>query len=427
MTLDRYAQEEGSDTSAAREAPGRSRLRWVLVVLAAATFVGIATTLQTYYAVLRLYGEADFWEIAAYSFPDWYIWALLTPLIVALGRRFPLETGRPRNVAAHLVFGVAFALGELLLSCLLLTAAVGIPESREDFWDYYLVVIGRWTFAMLLVYWVILVAGQALDYYRRYRATQVEASELRAQLTTAQLSALRMQLHPHFLFNTLHSIGVLVRKRDMDGALKMLTGLGDLLRHTLDTPRQVITLEEELDFIRRYLEVEQIRFGDRLRVEFDIPDATRDALVPSLILQPLVENAIRHGIAPHSAARTLQIEARRRGGRLELEVRDDGPGLPPGWTADENRGVGLRNVRGRLRRIYGEEQHFEVVRASDGGAVARIELPLTRERADAREALHVGSGAPSPAGVDRWTLEETERDTEPAPTAPSQAEDAEQT
>lgn len=376
--------------------------KWVLVILAAATAVAAATTLQSYYALVRMYGpgEVDLLQIAAYSLPDWYIWAALTPIIVRLGRRYPLETGRVRAVAAHAGFGVLFALGELLLSCLLLAAVVGVPERHDTVAQYFLSVVAVWALPMLLVYWVILVAGRAYDYYRKYRETQVQASELRAQLATSQLSALKMQLHPHFLFNTLHSIGVLVRKRDTDRALKMLTGLGDLLRHTLESPRQMITLEEELDFIGRYLEVEQIRFGDRLRVEYDIAPETRVAQVPNLVLQPLVENAIRHGIAPHASSRTLRIEAKRAGGRLRLRVSDDGPGLPEDWRADESRGVGLRNVRQRLRQIYGDGARFEVVRGEPGGAVARVEVPFAREPEEAAPWLAEHTGT---KGDEAWT------------------------
>lgn len=379
-----YMDETRRDSSPA----GRRRWFWVGIALAVATAVALASTLQSYGYRLAAGQRADFWEIFRHSAPDWYIWACLAPAILWLTRRFPLERGhRARDVALHVVASVAFALGELLLSCLAITLLLGLPEQFDSFGAYYLRIISWWTLFGVLVYWIVLAAGRAYDYHRKYREAEVRASDLQVRLATARLDALRMQLNPHFLFNTLHSIGVLVRKREHDRALHMITRLGGLLRHALENGAQEVPLEEELDFVRRYLEVEQIRFGDRLQVRFRVQPSARSALVPNFLLQPLVENAVRHAVAPHAAPRTISVSAGARNGTLRLEVRDDGPGLPEGWRADETRGVGLRNVRERLERLYPGAYAFEVSRAEPGGVVAAVSVPLRRESRDVPDEL----------------------------------------
>lgn len=363
-----------------QDSPRRRRWFWAGVIVAGATTVALATSLQVYTNRLAAGQTPDFWYIFVRNVPDWYIWAAFSPAILWLGRRFPIERPhRLRDLGVHGVASVVFPLVELLLSCLLIVAAEGLPEGYGDFWSYYYRIISWWTLFGLLVYWIILAAGRAYEYHRQYREAETRAADLQTRLANARLDALRMQLHPHFLFNTLHSIGVLVRKGDRERALRMVTRLGGLLRHALENGAQEVPLEEELDFVRRYLEVEQIRFEDRLRVRFDVEPDVRSALVPSFLLQPLVENAVRHAVAPHSSPRTVAVSARARNGALELEVRDDGPGLPAGWRADEDRGVGLRNVRERLRSLYPEAHRFEVRRGEPTGAVAAVSLPLRRE------------------------------------------------
>jgi len=228
----------------------------------------------------------------------------------------------------------------------------------------------------VLVYWVILGIAVALDLYRRYGQEQQKASRLQAQLLEAQLDALKMQLQPHFLFNTLHSLSDLVLE-DAREATRMIARLGDFLRLTLDSSgSQMVRLETELEFLRCYLEIERVRFQDRLTVHFEVEHGVEPILVPNLILQPLVENAIRHGISGRLGPGRLDIEARRVDHHVEIQIRDDGPGLGASNGADRQ-GVGLSNVRERLECLYGDRGTLTLQNAPGGGLVATVLLPLS--------------------------------------------------
>jgi two-component system, LytTR family, sensor kinase len=235
----------------------------------------------------------------------------------------------------------------------------------------------------LIVYWLIIWASHALNYYKRYRESELQASRLTAQLAEAQLQALKMQLHPHFLFNTLHSISSLL-SRDTEAARRMIARLGDFLRLTLENSgAQEVLLRDELDFLRCYLDIEGIRFYDRLTVRMEIEPQALSSRVPNLILQPIVENAIRHGIAARSNEGIIEIKARRVGERLRLEVRDNGPGLP--LEVSSNRigrsGIGLANTQNRLRQLYNGDSIFELSNDARGGLLVTLEIPLRREDA----------------------------------------------
>jgi LytS/YehU family sensor histidine kinase len=213
------------------------------------------------------------------------------------------------------------------------------------------------------------------------RERAVRASQLEAQLVQARLEALRAQLNPHFLFNALNSVAMLVRLKANSDALKAVVSLSEVLRQALaGRGAQEVALREELSLVDHYLQVEQLRFRDRLRVTVDAQPDTLHASVPSLILQPLVENAIRHGIARRDEGGHVKIFGRRGNGRLVLEVRDDGPGFPTGWDPAASGRVGLANTRERLERLYGSAFTFETTNAPSGGAVVRVEIPYrTRE------------------------------------------------
>ena len=228
----------------------------------------------------------------------------------------------------------------------------------------------------LIVASLIGIAAHAFIYYQDFKAGEVRQSELKAQLAQAQLQTLKMQIHPHFLFNTLHSISSLVLE-DPPRANSMIARLGDFLRLTLEhSDEQMVTLKQEIEFLRCYLEIEQVRFQDRLSVDFRIEPTTLSASVPHLILQPLVENAIRYAIAPHAAPGYIKVEAKRMDSLLRVEVKDSGPGIEMSSSSIEKQGVGLSNVRARLRQNYGTNFRFEIANVPEGGLVVLLEMPF---------------------------------------------------
>ena len=320
----------------------------------------------------------------------WVPWLALTPALLWIARTKPLGSGAPRShIAWHLCAMVALSLVQVPAADTLQYYAgvyhgiLTAPDGFERAMDVY-----RRSFPALVItawwkYWVFMGLYYAFDYHRRFREREVVAAQLETQLATAHLQALRMQLHPHFLFNALHSVAMLTMI-DPDAAHRVLVQLSALLRTTLDRSAAAeVPLSEEIDFMDRYLAIEQIRFQDRLRVDIRADDAALAAAVPNLILQPLVENAVRHGIARRSNARCLTIRGERQDGSLVLEVEDDGPGLPPGWTLTppEGTGVGLVNVRSRLERMYGEHGRLELLTPADEqghprqGVLARVTIP----------------------------------------------------
>jgi sensor histidine kinase YesM len=219
----------------------------------------------------------------------------------------------------------------------------------------------------------MLGVAHALNYHRLSRERALRTSQLEARLAQAQLQLLKMQLHPHFLFNTLNSISALIH-HDVELADRMVARLGDLLRLALQHfGAEEVPLRQELEFVLSYLEIEQARLGPRLRFQLDVEEGAAEALVPTFLLQPLVENAIRHGVAARPLGGRVEVRARREASRLSLEVRDTGPGPAPGEPAE---GVGLSNTRARLGRLYGEEYQFELAGGPGGGAVVRVVIPF---------------------------------------------------
>jgi LytS/YehU family sensor histidine kinase len=221
--------------------------------------------------------------------------------------------------------------------------------------------IAGWCFIGLLFYSMTVVVGFALVNQERLRARELAASKLEARLVEAQLGALRMQLHPHFLFNTLNTIAMFMRAGDAPTSIRLLARLSELLRHLLDDGgAQEVPLRTELDYANRYLDIEGTRFSDRLRIDLAVPDELKEALVPNLLLQPLLENAIRHGIAARASAGAIELKVARSNGKLLVHLRNEGPGLPPGWSLEDARGIGLRNTALRLRHLYGTDAQFQV-------------------------------------------------------------------
>jgi signal transduction histidine kinase len=322
------------------------------------------------------------------SGPSWAVWAASTPLVVWMARRYPLERGAvARRLAVHA--GAALLLG-VAHAPLLAGFAVWSGWTAE--YDYTTGQLASKYFVgrlhlQLLLYAAIAGIVHTLEYQRRFRERELAASEMQARLAQAQLHALQGQIHPHFLFNTLNAVSVLVLRGDSQCAVRMISRLSELLRATLEmSSTQETTLRDEMALLGRYLDIERVRFGDRLTIDIDIPPAALDAMVPSLVLQPLVENAVRHGIAEVSGPGSIVIRALAEDGRLRLEVRDTGVGLRASGKVRE--GIGLGNTRARLAALYGPAGRLELAPAPGGGAVASVELPLR---------LRPGRPRPTPA------------------------------
>src|SRR5213075_2910824 len=287
---------------------------------------------------------------------QFYLWAILSPLLFKFSRRFPIEF-RPLNLRHLLLYFPALISFAGIHQAIHLTVLWSItPRWRRQFpalIDCYRAYFGFGFYIDLIIALLIVIAVHALLYYQSFRASELAQSSLKTDLAQAQLRALKMQLHPHFLFNTLHSISSLVLE-DPPKANSMIARLGDFLRLTLDhSDQQLVTLREETEFVRCYLEIEQVRFGDRLTVEFKIDPGTLSVEVPHLILQPIVENAIQHAIAPRATPGRIEIAANRYNHSLQVKVTDTGPGVVATNHNNERQGVGLSNVRARLERLYG--------------------------------------------------------------------------
>ncbi|MBI4502271.1 MAG: histidine kinase [Gemmatimonadetes bacterium] len=357
--------------------PERRPIRWGLVI-GIWTVYGLINSAQQHLSFLfsRPGAAYPWWQSLVLQMPQAYVWALFTPAILWLARRFPFERDRwIRSALVHVTVCVTFVFCLDLGYTWHAANVIPPPPTAPPLLTRGLRTFAIWVISDSLLYWIVLSVGHAVEHYRRFRERELMASQLETQLVQAELQALKMQLQPHFLFNALHTIGSLIRTGDRANAVRVTAGLGDLLRRMLESAtRQEVPLRQEIEFVRSYLEIEQIRFQDRLRVVIEADESALGAMVPYLILQPLVENAIRHGIAPHRSAGLVAVEARRVNGRLRLVVRDDGPGVGQGLTARP--GVGLSNTRARLVRLYGDDFDLVVHNRVEGGLEARVDLPF---------------------------------------------------
>ncbi|HEV2914753.1 MAG TPA: histidine kinase [Pyrinomonadaceae bacterium] len=306
-----------------------------------------------------------------------YLWAALTPLVLWLASRFPIERPRRlRPLLIHLSAGILIAIIHLGIYLLLLQLFLGdATHSFSSLLSFKLTIVAELHFNFLL-YWAIVGISHALDYYRQKQERELKAAQLETRLARAQLDALRLQLHPHFLFNTLNTISVLML-RDVKAANAMLLRLSELLRVLIrKSERHEVTLGQELAFLKSYLEIEQTRFNDRLTVRLNVDPSALGARVPVLILQPIVENAIRHGIAPRAAAGLIEISAERFDAAVRLQVRDNGPGLQKDSDIESASRIGLSNTRTRLEQMYGAKHSFDLRNSDEGGLVVSITLPF---------------------------------------------------
>jgi two-component system LytT family sensor kinase len=343
------------------------------------TFIGLVFTLQMYFASYRSERPTPF-ITALYVQMVWaYIWALATPLILIAAAKLPIERNNwLRSTLLHIPISLAISVVTMAIGHALLWLYLGRSIGRP----YSLVVMGRFVLDNFSegigIYLLIALISYAFSYYRQYRESQLRTLQLEAQLSKAQLDALKMQLQPHFLFNTLHSISALL-SQDTEAARRMITRLGDFLRMTLENSgSEEVTLQQEIEFLSCYLAIERIRFQDRLTTRIEIPSDTLNAKVPNLILQPIVENAIRHGIAPRSTPGLIEIEAKHLDGHIRIQVRDNGPGLTEHRISENpsNRGLGLANTEKRLESLYGQQHLFDLRNSPNGGFVVTMEFPF---------------------------------------------------
>jgi signal transduction histidine kinase len=368
--------------------PSPQRRKYVTIWLAW-TAVGFFYITQELITRIAYSGPVPWRNIVIPWMAAAYVCAAFTPLILRAGNRWPLdETSRWRHVSRHIAVSIAFSLVSTALEVpVLIVLAMVKPHAGESLTSPSLFVRGFWYLLPydlhggIVRYWAV-IALQALfrsnqNARRREREAlelKIHSAQLAEQLTSSQLSALKMQLHPHFLFNTLGAIMVLVRQQNGRKAEAMLDRLSGLLRHTLDeVDAQEVPLWRELDFLRLYLSIEQVRFEDRLRVQIDAASGLLNALVPHMALQPLVENAVRHGLGQSEDPVLIRVSAARENGRLSLTVSDDGPGCPA--PVFEEKGIGLANTRRRLARLYGEEAAFSLENRVPRGVRVTMTLP----------------------------------------------------
>ena len=385
------AAEHSARGESARESnPAGERVReWgdrrvgAAIIVAGWTLFGLFFASQSYLGQVYWGREASWAQALIAWMPCAFAWAVLTPAMLRAARRFPVRReGWPRTLAVHLcAASVCSTLALVIYFTVRQLLALIVPAAASHIPPFKTLLVAEFH-ASVVTYCAVVGVGFTIDYYRRYRERDLRAAQLESQLAQAQLDALRKQLQPHFLFNTLNTVSILIDE-DTRAAREMLVRLSDLLRATLDRARaHEVTLRQELEFIEGYLEIERTRFQDRLTVTVEADPRTLDARVPDLILQPIVENAIRHGVAPRAEAGRIEIRAERQNGSLRLQVQDDGRGLPnettgaKGTEGAQGRGVGIANTRARLAQLYGAEHQFEMRGAPGGGLCVEITIPF---------------------------------------------------
>ncbi len=336
--------------------------RWIAVLWCAGGFFE-----ATQAVLIMRFGEgrdAAWLPLFATSLATWLTWALATPWIIGLSRRYRIHRGMSlRTVAVHLAaFATVSAVAEAWSALLQVLFNPWGNRSPPTFWDSWSITLLYQVVIFLIAYLLILTITYLLD--------------SRENLSKAQLAALRGQMEPHFMFNTLNSIAALVRDRRNDEAVSMIVGLSEFLRRASeDSHRPQVTLAEEVEYLQRYVEIQKVRFGERLRVSVDIEAKLLDAQVPNLLLQPLVENAIKHGVAKRVTGGTIRVSGAHKDGSLYLSVYNDGSNFPDEWQT-KGGGVGLANLRTRLQILHGDAAELQMMRAGADGVEVVVTLPL---------------------------------------------------
>lgn len=349
---------------------GRRQWIWIAAVFTGWTLMAVIFTPQHYVLTRGAEQPPEWWRLLLGNFANFWLWAALTPAAVWFGRRFPLE-GPRFGLHFFAIFLAGFGFTAIHIALVRYTNALFTGRDIRPVYDF---IVG-YAATDVLVAWGVLAGSQAFIYFQRYQDREV-------RLVQAQLQSLKSQLHPHFLFNTLNAVAELVHG-DSARAERTITQLSDLLRTALSRDgADEVTLKEEIDFLRNYIDIQRTLLQERLIARWSIDDDTLDARVPAMLLQPIVENAVQHGIGPLASGGTIEIRARREGTTLAIDVIDDGRGLEQSVPAGA--GIGLANTRARLRHLYGDAHRFDLRARDGGGAIARFEIPLRFE----------GSGVP---------------------------------
>jgi signal transduction histidine kinase len=347
------------------------------IFIAVWTVIGIAGSVHCYFSYASL-GQPLSWPRSfALGMSLWYAWAILSLIIYQWTRFLPLEAGLwPQRLALHIGAGIIFALAKLVMDFPIIKFIYCPHPELLTFPVFIRMALVGYFFRYLLISWLLIGVAHGIWYFQKYRDRERRAAQMEARLSQARLQILRMQLHPHFLLNAFNTIACLIHS-DPDGADEALCKLGDLFRFVLEhSGAQEVSVREELDFIESYLEIERLRFGSRVAVNIQVDRHLWHARVPQLLLQPLVENALRHGINGRVDPGRIDIRVVQAGDRLRMEVSDDGPGLSENKSPTARGGVGLSNTRARLQELYPNAHHFELCNQPSGGVRALVELPL---------------------------------------------------
>jgi two-component system LytT family sensor kinase len=361
-------------------APRPATARWLLAafIVAAWTLPGLLYSVQIYGVGRASDPNLSFFRAALHALPSWWIWIVLTPLVARIARLVPIGRCQgPRAVAVHLAASLAVGLVVLGFAALWFSLTPIRGERDRSFVEWLWTLTHATTLeGYVFSYWLIVGAVHVIGDERRLRAHEIADARRDALVARSRMQVLARQLQPHFLFNSLNALSTLILKRDTDAALGMLSSLAQFLRATIRVGDvDVQPLRDELDLVSQYLDVEKARLGDRLAVVIDAEDAAGDVPVPVLILQPLVENAVRHGIAAREQGGEIAIQGTRSGDVLRVELVNDGPGLTDDWRERAEERVGLKNTRSRLREAYGGAARLTVEDAGSGRTRVVIEVP----------------------------------------------------
>ena len=364
----------------------------LLLLFSIATVFGISSSIQAYFLAAATGDKAGggmmMTHVLVLNLVYWYVPALMAPAIMRVATRFQFGRGLGwRPFAVHITGAMLYSF--IHLGAMLVTRAMLFQRTPPRGWWVaarveYLTQLD-W---ILMTYLFLVGLAHALEYRRESERRSIDGAKLETRLVEAQLQSLQRQLQPHFLFNTLNAISGLMRT-DVEAADRMMDRLGDLLRMALDTANvQEVPLKDELEMLQKYLDIEQVRFGPRLRVTLDVPQVAAAAFVPNFLLQPLVENAVRHGVAPHKRPGHVTIVIRHEGDQLALHIRDSGDGVKPAVLDMLNRGVGLSNTRARLEHLY--PGRYSLVFANEGGFVVKIRIPFAVDQ-PVMESIRAGA------------------------------------